>query len=149
MNAVKGDEPHDRNPRNKMKPIKITEKNSAAISAALLEVNGKAATHTFTTAGEIRLAAKNAEAQLEKLGLSKNLRKGASVFVASGEKMPNAYKYKVKVTHAKLVRGATDWTLTELSTVDTWHGGGSMLTLTPAQDERIIAGIRNSYRISQ
>jgi len=71
------------------------------------------------------------------------------VLVASGQKLPSAYKYKVRITQATLVRGATDWTLTELASVETWHGGGRMLTLTPAQDERIVAGVRAGYRISK
>jgi hypothetical protein len=130
-----------------MKPIKITTANKGAIESALLAINGKATVHAFTRSSELQSAANAAEAQLAKLGLPVSARKGAIVLVASGQKLPSAYKYKVRVTHATIVRGATGWTLTELSSVQTWHGGGSMLVLTAAQDERIVAGVRNSYRI--
>jgi len=131
-----------------MKPIKITSCNKAALEIALLATNGKAMVHTFTRASELTACAVAAEAELSKLGLPKNARKGARVLAASGEKMPNAYKYKVRVTQATLVRGASDWTLTELTGLETWHGGGSMLTLTAAQDERIVAGVRAGYRVA-
>ena len=129
--------------------IKITGANKAAIETALAATNGKAMVHTFTRATEIQSAANAAEAQLAKLGLPVSARKGASVVVASGQKLPSAYKYKVRTTQATLVRGTTGWTLTELASVETWHGGGSMLTLTAAQDERIVAGVRAGYRISK
>lgn len=132
-----------------MKAIKVTAANTTTIETALLAVNHKAIAHAFTRASEIQSAASAAEAQLAKLGLPVSARKGASFLVASGKKMPSAYKYKTKITQATLVRGATDWALTELASVETWHGGGSMLSLTAAQDERIIVGIRNSYRISK
>lgn len=134
---------------HKMKPIKITIQNKAAIETALLAVNGKATAHTFTRASELFSAVSDAENSLTKLGLQLSARKGASVVVASGQKLPSAYKYKVKITHATLVRGTTGWTLTELTIVETWHGGGSMLTLTAAQDERIVAGVRAGYRIAK
>jgi len=131
-----------------MKPIKITAANAGPINWALLAVNGKATTHAFTRATEIQSAAVAAETQLAKLGLPVSARKGAQVLVASGQKLPSAYKYKVKITQATLVRVATGWTLTELASVETWHGGGSMLTLTTAQDERIVAGVRAGYRVA-
>lgn len=134
---------------HKMKPIKITIQNKVAIETALLAANGKAMVHTFTRATELQSAACAAEVSLAKLGLPVSARKGASVLVASGQKLPSAYKYKVKITHATLVRGTTGWTLTELASVAAWNGGGSMLTLTAAQDERIVAGVRAGYRISK
>jgi hypothetical protein len=132
-----------------MKSIKVTGANKGALESALLAVNGKATAHAFTRASELASCAEAAEASLAKLGLPKNARKGASLVVASGQKLPSAYKFKVRVTYATIVRGATDWTLMELCSLETWHGGGSMLTLTPAQDERIIAGVRAGYRISK
>jgi len=132
-----------------MKPIKLTGANKIAIEAALLAVNGKACVHTYTRASELISDAALAELTLAKLGLPKSACKGASVVIASGQKLPSAYKYKVRITQATLVRVATGWTLTELTSVETWHGGGSMLTLTPAQDERIVAGVRAGYRISK
>jgi len=129
--------------------IKITAANAATINSALLAVNGKATAHTYTRVSEITACAEVAEAALAKLGLPVSARKGASVVVASGQKLPSAYKYKVKITHATLVRGASGWTLTELASVETWHGGGSQLAVTPAQDERIMAGVRAGYRISK
>jgi len=132
-----------------MKPLKLTGANKIAIEAALLAVNGKACVHTYTRASELISGAALAELALAKLGLPKSACKGARVVIASGQKLPSAYKYKVKITQATLVRVATGWTLTELASVETWHGGGSMLTLTPAQDERIVAGVRAAYRISK
>lgn len=38
------------------KPIQITEKNAAAIEAALAEVNGRAEAHTYTSFSEMRAA---------------------------------------------------------------------------------------------
>jgi len=132
-----------------MKPIKITTANAAALTAALLAVNGKATAHTMTRASELEGAAAQAELKLSKLGLPVSARKGATVVRISGQKLPAAYKYKIRITQATLVRVATGWTLTELASVETWNGGGSMLTLTAAQDERIVAGVRASYRISK
>jgi len=131
-----------------MKPIKLTGANKIAIEAALLAVNGKACVHTYTRASELISGAALAELALAKLGLPKSARKGARVLVASGQKLPSAYKYKVRITHATLVRGASGWTLTELTSIETWYGGGSMLTLTTAQDERIVAGVRAGYRVA-
>jgi len=55
----------------------------------------------------------------------------------------------VRLTQATLVRGASGWALTELASVEAWNGGGSQLSLTTAQDERIVAGVRAGYRISK
>lgn len=132
-----------------MKPLKIITQNKIALETALEAVNGKATAHTFTQASELQAAAYAAEISLAQLKLPLSARKGASVLITSGHKLPNAYKYKVKVTQAKLVRTATGWTLTELSSVEVWNGGGSVLTLTPNQDERIISGIRAGYKVAQ
>ena len=132
-----------------MKPIKITSANKVALTAALLAVNGKATAHALTRASELEGVADQAEAQLAKLGLPVSARKGATFVRISGQKLPSAYKYKVKITQATLVRGASGWTLTELASVEKWHGGGSMLTLTAAQDERIMASVRAGYHIAK
>ena len=129
--------------------IKITTANKLALTAALLAVNGKATAHALTRASELEEAAAQAETQLAKLGLPVSARKGATLVKTSGQKMPSAYKYKVKVTQATLVRVATGWTLTELASVETWRGGGSQLSLTTAQDERIVSRVRAGYRVSK
>lgn len=131
-----------------MKPIKIITQNKIALESALEAVNGKATTHTFTRASELQGAAYVAEISLAQLKLPISARNGASFLITSGHKLPISYKYKVKVTQAKLVRSKTGWTLTELSSVEVWNGGGSALTLTPIQDQRIISGIRSGYKIA-
>jgi len=132
-----------------MKPIKITTSNAAALTAALLAANGKATAHVFAQASELEGVAAQAELKLAKLGLPVSARKGATVVRISGQKMPSAYKYKVRLTQATLVRGASGWALTELASVEAWNGGGSQLGLTTAQDERIVSRVRAGYRVSK
>jgi len=129
--------------------IKITTANKFALESALLAVNGKATAHALTRASELEGVAAQAELKLAKLGLPVSARKGATVVRISGQKMPSAYKYKVRLTQATLVRGASGWALTELASVEAWNGGGSQLGLTTAQDERIVSRVRAGYRVSK
>ena len=74
--------------------IKIDRRNLDRINSELAAVNGKAESHTFTSFGEVEACAKEAEAFLVELGLSKRHQVGARMRFTSGGVIPRAYKWK-------------------------------------------------------
>ena len=90
--------------------IRLTD--DAAVETALATANGKAKTHTYKSALDIRAIAHNAETRLEQLGVPKKTRIGAIVEAISGDKLPSAYKYPPIRSRVTLIRRATGWYLT-------------------------------------
>ena len=134
-----------------MKPIKIIADNYAAIENALRAVNGKADTHTYTSAISIMEIVSTAENKLAKLGISKKERKGAIYRSSSGSKLPNAYKYTARATMAVVKRNTAGWTLDHVSPVNLHPNStpAEYLILTAKQDEMAVANLRKGYLIAK
>ena len=100
------------------KPIKIVPENATAIEARLSEANGRARTHTFTTYLELHYLAEKAEKDLEKFGVTKANRSGATYVATSGGPLPKAYGYKAIQTWVILERRSSHWYLANAGTSD-------------------------------
>lgn len=123
-------------------------KSAEAINALIEKINGRAAMHTFGSFGDLEAITLRAEKQLDGYGLSKKDRVGAKVLAVSGDKMPNAYKYKITVNHAEFVRKSTGWVLVAFTKHEQFHGGGEVLTVTPEQSEKMISKFKSGFRIA-
>lgn len=130
-----------------MKSIKITD--TAAITAALDEVNGKATAHTFTTAWEINACAEDAESKLYLLGIPKKDRAGAQYVVQSGSRLPNAYKHGAITTVVTLSRNNSGWKVEKISQATLYPNctPRKLLLLTPVQDAIAISNLRKCYSV--
>jgi len=136
------------NQQTVFKSIKITAENASAIEAALLLVNGRATSHTYTNAKTIIDMALQTEKKLEKLEIAASSRSGAQFISVSGDSVANAYKSTRIATRVLLRRGSKDWFLTNIESATIWLSGGyQRLTLTAAQDEIVVAKIRKNYRV--
>ena len=125
--------------------IKIS---SPKLTAALASANGKCTAHTARLS-DFHEAALRAEAELHELRLPKRKRTGAGFVFESGATMPSSYKYRRIITRASLVRGARDWFVTSICTVEVWPsvGGGSILSLTQSQADCVVSEFRQKFRI--
>lgn len=131
------------------KPIKVTEENAAAITAALKAENGKATGHTYTDYSSIAHIAAVAEKKLETLLGGKVNWTGAAVYDRSGDELPNAYKYKRICTAVKLLRKSAGWYLESAKAVDGYSNMVKLrITLTKAQDELAVKRVRASYTVA-
>lgn len=130
--------------------LKINEITREAITAALLTANGKATAHTFTSASEIIAVARDAEAQLVALNLNKADRAGVTALSRSGGSVPNAYDYARIVTRVTLVRGGSDWFLTEVEAFETHDKkqGITQITLTAEQAAAVVAKFRARFSVN-
>jgi hypothetical protein len=131
-----------------MKAIKINAANVAAIQAALLNVNGRALSHTFT-ADEILEDALSAEFKVIALLGNKKDAVGATVFSRSGSKLPNAYKWARQINLMRIERRSRGWWLIELVnyTANDKSAAYSRLTLTAEQDAKAVARFKKSYGV--
>jgi len=117
------------------------------IVAALAAVNGKALSHTFTLASELRAVARDAEEKLSELNVPKSIRSGAVVAAESGERLPNKYKYQATTTLVYLERGSSGWFLTSARRSEIWPDQKPhyFLRLTAAQDMAAVDRFRSQY----
>ena len=117
------------------------------ITAILVAVNGKASSHAYTTGGELRAVAKNAEAKLEELNIPRDLRPGAVMVSESGEKLPNRYKYQATTTIVSVERGSAGWFLVAAKRSGLWPNREPYrnLILTSAQDTAAVERFRAQY----
>ena len=127
--------------------IKINDKNTAALEAALENANGRSLAHTFKSASDIIECARQAEAKLQSLSLAKGCRSGAIATANSGGKVPNAYKYTRITSTATMVRGSSAWFLTSITAFETFDrtAGAVYVSLTSEQDAEITATFRAQY----
>ena len=128
--------------------IKINDKNTAALEAALAKANGNATAHTFRSASDLIERARQAEAKLQSLSLAKCSRSGAIATANSGGSVANAYKYTRITSIAVMVRGSSAWFLVDLSTVESFcrTAGDTFVSLTAAQDAEVTATFRSQFR---
>ena len=130
--------------------IKIKAHNIAALQAALEKANGNAIAHTFRHASEILEVAVGAETQLAALQLNKRESAGAVACACSGSRLPNAYKYDRVITRVTLVRGSSDWFLTDIKAFSTFSRseGETRVTLTAAQGAKAIAKFSAQFSVN-
>ena len=130
--------------------IRVDADHATKIQAALDAANGGATAHTYTDADDILAMAAWAEGRLEKLGIAKSRRAGASVMACSGERVPNAYARLGReraATAVHLVRRSEDWYLVSARRAVVWQDGGYRhLHLTRDQDAEAVAVFRSNYR---
>lgn len=132
-----------------MKAIKIIPANVDAMTAALLEANGKSSAHTQTSGSFMLDIAATFEAKLLALVGSKKMASGAQATWVSGLTLPNAYKFKRTVTHLVLERRSADWWLVEARAKEGYKDAGpEYLTLTAEQDAAVHAIVRRQYRLA-
>ena len=110
------------------KPIQITEKNAAAIEAALAEVNGRAGAHAYTSFSEIEQLAKAAEARLSALGILKKNAQGARWTETSGSEVSNAYAKK-----SRSLAAGGQFHITRVNPRDAFRVGRYDLILAPGR----------------
>ena len=96
--------------------MKINLNNSYLIEIALAKVNGKAETHTFTQAWEVRREMDIIEGKLLEYGIPKSSWQGIEVVISSGYTLPKSYKYAAQTTLVVLVRGSNSWFINEIRT---------------------------------
>jgi len=120
-----------------MKPINISDKNTEKINAALLAVNGRANSHTITSARQIRDIADAANDCLRDLGLSKARMVGAKVAFTSGGDVPNAYRRKRKVTRVHLERRKSGWFLNAIEAIEIWGNAPKTAYRLTCEQDRI------------
>ena len=130
------------------KPININEKNAEKITAALSAANGRANSHTITCARHVSDIADAANDYLADLGLNKSRMVGAKVSYTSGGDVPNAYKWKRKVTHVHLERRKSGWFINSIEVTEIWGNAPKTgYLLTSEQDDIVVAKTRSAYLI--
>lgn len=134
-----------------MKPIKIIADNYAAIEDALRAVNGKADTHTYTSAISIMEIVSTAENKLAKLGIPKKERNGVTYQSVSGSRLPSAYKYAARATLVEVRRNTIGWVLSRVAESCLYPNTTphEYMTLTAKQDEMAVANLRKGYLIAK
>jgi hypothetical protein len=131
--------------------IKIDERNSCKIEAALAAVNNKSNAHTYTKANQIIELAEEAENDLLKLVELKKNAVDASLVSTSGSPVAKAYGHHERnATKVKLDRLASGWYLTEAchTTIAT-IGGYTHLNLTTEQDDLAVKKFRSQYNVKK
>ena len=130
--------------------IKIKSNNIAALQAALEKANGNAIAHTYRHASQILEVAVGAETQLAALQLNKRESAGAVACACSGSRLPNAYKYARTITRVTLVRGSSDWFLTDIKSFSTFSRseGETRVTLTAAQGAKAILKFSAQFSVN-
>jgi len=134
----------------KPNPYKVqARKHNEKIDAALLEINGKADSHTFTHVYEIRGLAQEASDYLKDLGLSNAQMIGAKVSFVSGGEVPNAYKWKRKVTVVEIERRKSGWFLNSIESIEMYGNAPKpAYLLTSQQDDIAVAKLRSAYLVT-
>ena len=127
--------------------IKVTE--TEKVIALIRSVNGKSGKHTFSNSYELEHIATIAEQMLEHLGLPKKYRKGAIMTTYSGRPVAKSYSYTRKGNKVTMIRGSSDWFISDLVICDLYtnSGGKKLLNITKAQDAEIVKSTRSHYSI--
>jgi len=117
------------------------------IEDALLAINGKATSHTYQYATEIRAIAKVAEDQLAASGVPIAERAGCEITAISGEAVAKRYKNRRVATRVTLVRGSGAWYLTEVSRTEIYPAGPGKpaIKLTDKAREAVIRSALAPY----
>jgi hypothetical protein len=123
-----------------MARINVTQ--TAKITAALDAAQGRATARTISPEDLVTFAAE-AEKQMEKAGIPKALRKGATLRILPA-RVANAYQYAAEGTSATLERGSTDWYLISASRGHCGHcsyGGYGRTQLEMVESPELTAAL--------
>jgi hypothetical protein len=132
-----------------MKALKIELSNTTAIESALHSVNGRSASHSYTTFEEVVKISERFEQRVYDILGSKKEMVGAVVRSESGSSVAKSYKGKRASTVVVLERKSTGWFLVSINRGELWNDGGrEYLTLTAAQDARAVEVLRKNYAVS-
>lgn len=129
--------------------IEIKIENKLEIERFLVKVNGRAKKYAFTTANEIIQLSRDAESELESLGLVKSNRKGAKYWAESAWPVAKSYKYKRIGTNVTLVRKKDCWVLSHAVTYDfdPTQGGKTKVFVTKNQADYLVRKFSKRYTI--
>ena len=117
--------------------IKLSQSNRAALDIVVSESIAGAETHT-THASALLEFAHAMELKLAALDIPKRARPGAMGHGMSGGGVTSAYKYSRIVSKYTIVRGASDWFLTDIRRVD-HYGNAAADNLSLTQNQAAIA----------
>ncbi len=119
----------------------LIDAKSAAINAALDNVNGKAVAHTVNTYAEVWAIADRAEQLLAARGVTKGHRVGTTVVFSPSGPGASAYKYAAISTVVELRRVADGWRLIGASRCSAWPKSAETfnLTISPEAADNITA----------
>ncbi len=134
-----------------IKSLKINIENSSAIEAALVNANGTAKAHTYTSASEIISLAELADSQLYALIKNRKMMGGAIFYDRSGDGLPTSYNNSRICTNVEIECAKSgDWRLISASSVKAYtECGKSLLKITPEQDALAISLLRKRYAIKK
>ena len=108
----------------------LIDAKTAAIVAALANVNGRAEAHTISTYADVWAVADRAEVLLDRRGVSKKNRVGATIIHHPSGPSASAYKYGVVSTDITLKRVADGWRLVGVNRYKQWPRSLELFSLT-------------------
>jgi hypothetical protein len=118
------------------------------MESTLSEVNGKATTHTFSSADIVALS-KHAEMELLALVGAQKFAPGATYTGYSGGSVANAYKYTRTGNCVEMVRRPAGWFLVGVSAITLWKTPHrDVLALSLEQDARAVEQLRARYVVA-
>jgi hypothetical protein len=127
--------------------IKITDANRQAINILLGKINGKSLAHTAHDKHIFELA-ELMEMRLEKFGIAKKDRSGATASGMSGGKVPSAYKYSRIVNTYTIERKSSDWFLIYAQRDEVWgNASKDRLSLTVAQRDIAVSKFTAQFSV--
>jgi len=127
--------------------IKITDANRQAINILLGKINGKSLAHTAHDKHIFELA-ELMEMRLEKFGIAKKDRAGATASSMSGSKVSSGYKYSRIVNTFQIERGASSWFLIDAQRNEVWgNASKDKLSLTPAQRDIAVSKFTAQFSV--
>jgi len=127
--------------------IKIVEGNRTKIHALLGEINNKSVSHTAGQQNIFDLA-EMMELRLNKFGIAKKDRAGATASGMSGGDVPNAYKYSRIINDYKIERGASDWFLIAVSKYANYGNAAKpRLSLTVVQRDIAVSKFTEQFSV--
>jgi len=129
--------------------VKIEAKNAEAITAAILEAEGRAKSFCLT-ADEILDVIARVENETALRYLQKGQHKGAVLRWAPSMSLPNSYKYTPSATAFTAERRSSGWFLTGVSrvSVNLKQSERMALTITQTQSDEIHSRIRSTYSVA-
>ena len=122
--------------------IPLTPANADKLTALLEDVNGKARAHTYNRASDLLALAEEAEASLDRAGVPKGRRKGATLAAVSGKTFTSAYQQLSRTyiaTGVNLTRTGSGWTVIAIKRVDQWTSEGGIARLDRGGDRNWLS----------
>jgi len=128
--------------------MKINVNDKEKLQKALDEVQAKSRTRTITVEN-MQAAVKHYEAYLAKLMPKKYWQGIGLLFDHNAQNFPNAYKGNPMGTRVRIIRGSSDWFITEIerSKVATEGNAYTMLCLTEEKERAIVNHVTHPFSI--